>query len=552
MNKDNNFGRLLLLLLLAFGICLGLYYLPDQLFGMKIKKVDLLSDLRLKPESLSMDSLRMQLEQPDTVRIDSAAVRDSILKTTGIDSVALALRDSLYKVMYADKGADSLGTRIEDYSVGHIGLKRFFAALRNSRQANRPVRVAFLGDSFIEGDIVVADFRSGMQERFGGRGVGFVPVTSVAAQFRPTIEQKAEGWTTWSMLTDHHHRYTLSGMTFEPKGEKPSISIKTTDRYPELKTVSSLKFLYEKNIRTQMTLVCNGTQDTICETLEPTTAITQYEQTGTFTEASFSFADTAGFRALGVALEDNSGVIVDNYSLRGNSGMILSRLDSTRCRELNEIRPYDLVVLQYGLNIVSDSVLQYGWYAKRMEEAVRHVRVCFPDADILMLGVSDRSRQVDGTFETMPAVLALLHAQRRRNRLEKEMVERARTTDLYRALYPVLRTANRCCVDRVLIRRDEVRIVLFKPMNSVYRFVFEERGFDRVNDPKVLKALALAISADMDHLRDNRCYSFSVRQDITAQGDKVYWYEYNILPCYKDTLTKAWYHQAEVEDGIIR
>lgn len=33
-------------------------------------------------------------------------------------------------------------------------------------------------------------------------------------------------------------------------------------------------------------------------------------------------------------------------------------------------------------------------------------------------------------------LVALLHAQRRRNRLEKEMVERARTTDLYRALYP--------------------------------------------------------------------------------------------------------------------
>lgn len=126
-------------------------------------------------------------------------------------------------------------------------------------------------------------------------------------------------------------------------------------------------------------------------------------------------------------------------------------------------------------------------------------------------------------------------------------------TDLYRALYPVLRTANRCCVDRVLIRRDEVRIVLFKPMNSVYRFVFEERGFDRVNDPKVLKAAShWRFPRIWDHLRDNRCYSFSVRQDITAQGDKVHWYEYNILPYYKDTLTKAWYHQPEVEDGIIR
>lgn len=130
MNKDNNFGRLLLLLLLAFGICLGLYYLPDQLFGMKIKKVDLLSDLRIKPESLSMDSLRMQLEQPDTVRIDSAAVRDSILKTTGIDSVALALRDSLYKVMYADKGADSLGTRIEDYSCRPYRFETFFCRFK--------------------------------------------------------------------------------------------------------------------------------------------------------------------------------------------------------------------------------------------------------------------------------------------------------------------------------------------------------------------------------------------------------------------------------------
>lgn len=412
MNEENNFGRLLGVLLIALGISLGAYYLPDQVCGMKIKKVDLLSDIRVKPESLSLDSLRMQLEEPDTVRIDSVAVRDSIMKTTGIDSVALALRDSLYRVMYADKGADSLGTHIEDYSVGHIGLKRFFAALKNSRQADRPVRVAFLGDSFIEGDIVVADFRSGMQKRFGGRGVGFVPVMSVAAQFRPTVEQKAEGWITRSLLTDHEHRYTLSGMTFEPKEEHPMISVKTTNRYPELDSVSSLKLLYEKNSSTRMDLVCNGTQDTLRERLEPTSVITQYEQTGTFTEATFSFADTAGFRALGVALEDNSGVIVDNYSLRGHSGMNLSRLDSTRCRELNAIRPYHLIILQYGLNVVTDSVLQYGWYAKRMEEAVRHVRVCFPEADVLMLGVSDRSRQVDGTFETMPAVLALLHAQR--------------------------------------------------------------------------------------------------------------------------------------------
>ena len=255
--------------------------------------------------------------------------------------------------------------------------------------------------------------RSALQKEFGGRGVGFVPITSVAAQFRPTIEQRSEGWHTWSMLTDHEHGYTLSGMMFEPKKEeKVTVSLKTTNRYPELETASSLKFLYEQNTGTRMKLHYNGEPDTINEILPPTTTITQYVRKGNFTEATFSFTETEGFRALGVALEDNSGVVVDNYSLRGNSGMILNRLDSSRCQSLNEVRPYDLIILQYGLNVVSDSVLHYGWYDKRMVEAVRHVQACFPESDVLLLGVSDRSHQEDGEFETMPAVLAMLHTQR--------------------------------------------------------------------------------------------------------------------------------------------
>ena len=387
MNKDNNLGRVLALLSLTLLMSFGLYSLPDTLFGYKIKKVDLLSDFKVKEEKLSLDSLKQQLEQADTLQVDSVALRDSIMRSAGIDSAALALRDSLYKAVYAVQGADSLGAHIEDYSLGHIGLQRFFAALKNRRELNRPVRVAFLGDSFIEGDIMVADFRSGMQKEFGGRGVGFVPVTSVAAQFRPTVEQRASGWTTWSMLTDHEHGYTLSGMMFEANEENASIHVK-------------------------MRLVCNASADTLQEMLPATSIVTQYELEGMFTEADFTFKNTPEFRALGVAMEDHSGVVVDNFSLRGNSGMILERLDVSRCQALNKIRPYDLIVLQYGLNVVSDSVMNYGWYSSRMVKVINHIQLCFPEADILMLGVSDRSRQDDGEFETMPAVLALLHAQR--------------------------------------------------------------------------------------------------------------------------------------------
>ena len=141
MNKDNNLGRVLALLSLTLLMSFGLYSLPDTLFGYKIKKVDLLSDFKVKEEKLSLDSLKQQLEQADTLQVDSVALRDSIMRSAGIDSAALALRDSLYKAVYAVQGADSLGAHIEDYSLGHIGLQRFFAALKNRRELNRPVRV---------------------------------------------------------------------------------------------------------------------------------------------------------------------------------------------------------------------------------------------------------------------------------------------------------------------------------------------------------------------------------------------------------------------------
>lgn len=413
MGNDNKLGRVLALLLLATLMSFSLYLLPDNILGFNVKRVDLLSDFKVKINELSLDSLKYSIEMSDTVEVDSVALRDSIMRSSGIDSMALALRDSLYRAVYAVEGADSLGTHIEDYSIGHIGLKRFFAALKNNREMNRPVRVAFLGDSFIEGDIVVADFRSALQAEFGGRGVGFVPVTSVAAQFRPTLEQDSEGWTTWSMLNDQEHSYTLPGMLFGPEDEMPTINVKTTDRYPGLEAFSSLKVIYERNSNSEMVLTTNGSTDTSIITLPVTSGITQYELEGEFTEANMMFRGDSLLRLLGVAMEDNSGIVVDNFSLRGNSGMILDRLDSIRCHELGNIRPYDLIVLQYGLNIVTDSVMSYGWYGNRMVNAISHLKRCFPESDILMLGVSDRSRQVDGEFETMPAVLALLHAQRR-------------------------------------------------------------------------------------------------------------------------------------------
>lgn len=412
MSDKSGLGRLVALLFLTLLFCAGMYFLPSRILGYEIKRVDLLSDFKVESPRVSLDSLRLILEEPDTIRVDSAMIRDSLRRVAGIDSAMLALRDSLYQALYESREADSLGKRLEDYSIGHIGMRHFFDALKRRATLGRPVRVAFLGDSFIEGDILVADLRASLQQMFGGEGVGFVPVNSVAAKFRPTVKQEGEGWETISMLDTARHAFTPSGMLFRPAGDNPTIRLDATDTYTKRPVPSSLKLLYARNGHARIRRVTDAPADTSFFELPPADRVAEYRLDGPLQKMTLDFQEASGLEMLGTVMEGETGIIVDNYSLRGNSGMVLDRLDSLRCRQLNEVRPYDLVVLQYGLNVVNDTIMNYNWYGSRMRKVVQHVKACFPEADILMVGVSDRSRMVNGQFETIPAVLSLLYTQR--------------------------------------------------------------------------------------------------------------------------------------------
>ena len=73
---------------------------------------------------------------------------------------------------------------------------------------------------------------------------------------------------------------------------------------------------------------------------------------------------------------------------------------------------YDLVILQYGLNIMQQGVYNYTNYAAKIEKMVGFVRECFPGAAVLVMGVSDRSVRSDTDFERMDAVPHMISYQR--------------------------------------------------------------------------------------------------------------------------------------------
>jgi hypothetical protein len=309
-------------------------------------------------------------------------------------------------------GSSFEGTPIEDYSRHHDALARFFGKLRDTESLGRPVHVAFMGDSFIEGDILVADFRTYMQGKYGGGGVGFVPVSSNVDQYRSTVRMKSEGWKTWSVLSDRTHRYTLPFTMFEAEKSDPAIRVSTTKRYRDLWSSSVVSLISEGGLGSSVTLETGG-KDSLTVHLGSESTMVSTRIADNLGKFRLRFADAEGIKVLGLTLDDVAGVSVDNFSLRGNSGLILQAMDSAECSAFNQIRPYDLIILEYGLNVASDSVRDYDWYAKGMENSVEHVRKCFPDADILLLGISDRGHMTGEGIATMPAVPALVAAQKK-------------------------------------------------------------------------------------------------------------------------------------------
>lgn len=81
-------------------------------------------------------------------------------------------------------------------------------------------------------------------------------------------------------------------------------------------------------------------------------------------------------------------------------------------RQFNEQRPYDLIILEYGLNVATERGRNYDNYQKGLLTSIEHLKNCFPQASILLLSVGDRDYKTeDGELRTMPGVKNLIRYQ---------------------------------------------------------------------------------------------------------------------------------------------
>ena len=157
----NYLGQAALLPLLVAALLALLSLAPGggRIGSFALRKMDIFSDLR------SVEEAAKPPAEPEIASAELPAGEE-----TEAGTKAVSAPDST-----------RYGQFIEDYSSDQRGLAAFYAAIDSIRTHGRRVRVAFYGDSFVEGDIVLGDLRDTLQELWGGNGVGFVPITSEVA-----------------------------------------------------------------------------------------------------------------------------------------------------------------------------------------------------------------------------------------------------------------------------------------------------------------------------------------------------------------------------------
>lgn len=321
------------------------------------------------------------------------------------------------------KRADSINKNciVEDYSIykgivncdGSISLSGFYERLSELvRKKRKKIRIAYFGDSMIEGDLLTQDFRAMFQNDFGGSGVGFVPITSIVARFRQTINHSfSSDWTDINFRSENKlsGKLFISGHSFLSNGNS-SITYRGVN-YPGLNIFENAAIIYGQpfaGFDTSEKVLINGKK----YVLNVKSSLNTLEIKNLNTNEIKIQATAKNIPFYGAAFESDSGVIVDNFSFRGITGIEFNYFAQSFLEEEQKVRPYDLLIFHYGPNLLFKPQLNdFSWYAKTMTPILQNIKKSLPGTDILIISTADKGASYNGEWKTAIGVEPLVKTQ---------------------------------------------------------------------------------------------------------------------------------------------
>lgn len=291
------------------------------------------------------------------------------------------------------------------YQGNSFPLPQFLEKLKKLKNGeNVKIRIAYFGDSMIEGDLLTQTFRKLLQGEYGGSGVGFLPITSNVAGFRQTATCSANGWEDTSFKTKGATNLYLSGHIFTGNGSGSYTD--NTIKQPNISVQKNL--IYGKPKGSENTITANGREISLSGTEDVNRQVLLNDA-----NYSLKIKNNSGETPIyGVSFESEKGIFVDNFSFRGITGAELNKLNEDFLQSVEKANHYDLIIFQYGVNLLfRPNDTDYTYYEKLISPVFAKFKKSFPDSDFLLVSAADRAFRYEGTYQSAKGLPNLLEMQ---------------------------------------------------------------------------------------------------------------------------------------------
>jgi alginate O-acetyltransferase complex protein AlgI len=341
----------------------------------------------------------------------------------GADSVKVSadtsgLTDNSFYAVAPDDSASAVTETEEDDP-----LARFMDTLKYSEGQTR---VIYYGDSQIEGDRMTSYLRMSLRKISGGSGPGmFLPVMPIMYT-KTTAIRSSPNWKRYNYLSYRNkeisHRKLGPFMTicrYLPEGQAAAAAVKAWVRVKPSSGADSSASVYEnirifyRNIEGHVSVVVSADgREVLNDSLRKADLISELScNLGRASEVAVEFTGRVSPDIYGISIESSSGLVIDNIPQRGSAGLEFTMVDRSNLAESFRLLDPDLVILQYGLNVVKNVRKDYTYYEKGLALQLDHLRQLLPDVPVILMGLTDMASREGDTVRSYANIPSIIEAQ---------------------------------------------------------------------------------------------------------------------------------------------
>jgi lysophospholipase L1-like esterase len=307
-------------------------------------------------------------------------------------------------------------------------LDPFFSILSQLTQSSQLIRILHYGDSQIEADRITSYFRNQMQREFGGGGVGFIPITPVNPASISYVFETSPNWSRYTILNTHKKdnepdygilgnfsRFTSRNQIQDVESEAWVLLKNPNITYSNASKFNRCKLMFSGN-RAPLFIQLKKEETIIDADIFPSEQNIKIVDWEVETGARNLLVTMKGKDSpdlYGISLDNNKGIAVDNIPLRGSSGLEFTRIYKSPYHKILDKLNVKLIILQFGVNAVINMSANIPRYEKAFLKQLLLIRQSQPGIPVIVIGVSDISKNTPEGYVTNNAVEKIRDAQKR-------------------------------------------------------------------------------------------------------------------------------------------